>query len=176
MGFWTPAKIEILETEWKAGASVRAIADRLACSRNTIIGKARRLELPMHADSRFHPDRQKQRKEKKPDARKPRNGPPRIRRVNRAAPAPAPPSEPPLPPSPPPTEASAALRIAFLALAPWHCRYPVSDDAPFVFCGHARHGKSSFCAFHHALCYVPLRSRPRGERQDNPARSFARAA
>ena len=32
------------------------------------------------------------------------------------------------------------------------CRYPVTQESPWVFCGRARDGSSSYCSRHHALC------------------------
>jgi hypothetical protein len=46
---WTPAMEEALRTLWRSGAVTAAIADTLGngLSRNAVIGKARRMELPM---------------------------------------------------------------------------------------------------------------------------------
>lgn len=32
------------------------------------------------------------------------------------------------------------------------CRYPLTQEAPFVFCGREKDGCSSYCARHHKLC------------------------
>jgi hypothetical protein len=151
--FWTPAKIEILKAQWQAGASVRIIADMLGGNRNTVIGKARRLELPMHKASRFHPDSRA--KKKRPA--KGLTGKRRRKRLRR----PAPQSAPELPPPSSQFEAPVSLQIAFADLGPHHCRYSTSPKAPFLFCGHTRRDKSAFCAFHHAICHEPLRGAPR---------------
>lgn len=33
------------------------------------------------------------------------------------------------------------------------CHYPVTEDTPFLFCGHPTAGQS-YCAFHHQICWV----------------------
>lgn len=151
--FWTSEKVEILKSEWAAGTNVRAIADMLGGSRNTIIGKAHRLALPMHAGSLFHPAAPRKKAAAKPKAA--RRLP--IRRVKVSTPQSAP-----LPP-PPPAGAPDPLRIPFADLEWRHCRYSVSAKPPHFFCGHARRGKSAFCPFHHALCHEKPREKPRKE-------------
>ena len=32
------------------------------------------------------------------------------------------------------------------------CRYPLTQEAPWVFCGRTKDGSSSYCSRHHALC------------------------
>jgi GcrA cell cycle regulator len=44
------------------------------------------------------------------------------------------------------------------------CRYPVTDDAPFLFCGQPQAEGSSYCAHHHHLCWTPPRAREREAR------------
>lgn len=39
------------------------------------------------------------------------------------------------------------------------CRYPVTQESPFIFCGRTRAEGSSYCARHHALC-VKKKMRP----------------
>ncbi len=170
--FWTAERVGVLRAQWALGTRVREIARLLGTTRNTVIGKAHRMELPMHAGSVFHPDAPRKRAEKlkaaKPQVVRARL---RVRRV--AAPsAPVSPPPHPLPPSSP--GAPVPLRLAFAALEARHCRYSVSQESPHFFCGHERKGKSAFCAFHHGLCYEPLRGRP--SELPRRARSYARAA
>ena len=151
-GFWTPENVEILKEQWTLGASVRAIAIMVGGTRNAVIGKAARLALPMHQAARRPPD-----VPRKPPARKPKAKPHpgRKRRAKtRSTPQGAP--LPPPAPSPPPPPA-AAQRIKFAGLLRHHCRYPVTADAPFLFCGHIRQDKSAYCSLHHALCHVKAR-------------------
>jgi hypothetical protein len=132
------------------------------------------MELPMHVGSVFHPDAPRKRAEKKSKPVTPRMG--RVRRRRPGAPGiPVSPPSQPSPPPPPPDVAPHPLRISFAQLEARHCRYSVSPQSPHFFCGHERKGKSPFCAFHHALCYEPLRGRP-NERKPDSARFYARAA
>jgi len=39
------------------------------------------------------------------------------------------------------------------------CRYPLTQEAPYVFCGRQKAGGSSYCPRHHALC-ITKRVRP----------------
>ena len=32
------------------------------------------------------------------------------------------------------------------------CRYPITDEKPYLFCGRAKDGDSSYCPRHHKLC------------------------
>jgi len=168
--FWTAARVGVLTAQWALGTSVRDIARLLGSTRNTVIGKAHRMELPMHVDSVFHPDAPRKRADKAPKFMKPR-GHARIVRVRRVQLAPA--SPPPLPPLPP-GGAPVPLRLSFAALEARHCRYSVSQQSPHFFCGHERKDKSAFCAFHHGLCYEPLRGRPTAITRR--ARNYTRAA
>ena len=47
--FWTATRVGVLTAQWALGTSVRDIARLLGSTRNTVIGKAHRMELPMHA-------------------------------------------------------------------------------------------------------------------------------
>ena len=171
--FWTDERIGLLRTHWALGARVRDIARLLGSTRSGVIGKAYRMELPMHAGSVFHPDAPRKRAEKKLQAVKPQVVRVRLRVRRVAAPiAPISPPSHPLPPSSP--GAPVPLRLAFAALEARHCRYSVSQESPHFFCGHERKGKSAFCAFHHRLCYESLRGRP--SELPRRARSYARAA
>jgi GcrA cell cycle regulator len=141
--FWTPEKVETLRVQWAEGRSARSMADLLGCTKNAVLGKARRISLPMHPDSCHNPDRP--RKPKKFYPPKPRSGhfvPRSIKYIRLPAPI-----------------APDTLNIAFLDLEPHHCRYPVTRDHPHLFCGVVKDGDSSYCAFHHALCHEKPRAR-----------------
>ncbi len=129
MAFWTAEKVEVLRAQWVLGESVKTIAVLVGATRNAVIGKARRIHLPMHGDSAHHPD-----KARKPRSHQPykyrdrRRHPVIVRFKTKALPAPD-------------LTAPEPLRIPFIDLEPHHCRYSVSDahDGPW-------------CAFHHELC------------------------
>jgi hypothetical protein len=154
---------------------VRQIAHRLGCTRNTVIGKAYRMDLPTHASSAQHPDAIRKRAERKEKARSVDPGTPRvrIRRRNVVRPV-SPVAPPPMPLALTPGVAPVPLSLPLVALDVWQCRYSVSAQSPHVFCGHPRNGKSPFCAFHHALCYEPVRAR--SDVKKAGFRHFARAA
>lgn len=38
-------------------------------------------------------------------------------------------------------------------LAPWDCRFIVTDDRPFLYCGHHVKRGSSYCPVHHRIVY-----------------------
>jgi GcrA cell cycle regulator len=177
MRFWTPERIDTLEAQWAAGASVRLIASRLGCTRNTVIGKANRMDLPIHIGSALHPDAERKRAENKEKAKAAKSRAPRLR-VRRVAPGAGPVAPSSMPPQPStPGLAPVPLRLPLVALEAWQCRYSVTAQAPHVFCGHPRQGKSGFCAFHHALCYEPVRARSDVKRGNvRSFRKFARAA
>ena len=147
--FWTPEKVEILKEQWARGASVLAIAVMVGSSRNAVIGKAHRLKLPVHEGARRRPDVSRKRPAKKPKAK------PRLGRKRRTR-ALSTPQGAPLPPPPPPPPA-ASQPIEFADLLRHHCRYPVTADAPFLFCGYSRQEKSAYCSVHHALSHVKAR-------------------
>jgi GcrA cell cycle regulator len=46
MGFWDDERIERLKKEWAEGGTASSIGNRMGCSRNAIIGKVHRLDLP----------------------------------------------------------------------------------------------------------------------------------
>jgi GcrA cell cycle regulator len=47
--------------------------------------------------------------------------------------------------------------LSLIELEACDCRYPTSDDAPFLFCGHPKQAGSSYCTPHHFLCWEPAR-------------------
>lgn len=44
------------------------------------------------------------------------------------------------------------------------CRYPVTEDRPFLFCGQPKAEGSSYCAHHHHKCWQPAPARVREAR------------
>lgn len=65
---WTSQRIEELERLWSAGLSGSMIADRMALSRNAVIGKANRLGLAARAE-RMAPQQQEQKLQERNAAR-----------------------------------------------------------------------------------------------------------
>ncbi len=50
-GFWTDERVETLKAGWAAGLFAQQIAEQIGrrCTRNMVIGKAHRLNLPPHS-------------------------------------------------------------------------------------------------------------------------------
>lgn len=158
--FWTVERVETLRAQWAMGRSVKSIADLIGATRNQVIGKAHRLELPMHTASSHSPDRVRTKRPRQPYKRKTPFGVPRIFEF-KVLPE-------------PPAHAPDALNVAFADLDNLHCRYPTKDH-PLLFCGATIEDDSSYCAYHHALCHTKATGREDRTRKPhlNP---FRRAA
>jgi hypothetical protein len=154
MNFWTSERIKILQEQWAAGTSARAIAAQLGSGRNAVIGKANRLGLATHVAARLRKAQAK---------RGPKKGSCDTTRKQARAPGGRPLPQAPL---------AEARPIRFADLLQYHCRYAVTDDAPFLFCGDVRQRKSPYCAFHHALSHVA--PRPNEKRPAAPRRLYSR--
>jgi GcrA cell cycle regulator len=109
------------------GLTARQIARELGgVSRRAVIGKARRLGLPLPRRGQRAAGRR----------RATARGPDAVMRIRAVAER---------------RRMSAATpRIAFLELEPHHCRWPFGWRPPFRFCGRARVPRSPYCAFHTA--------------------------
>lgn len=143
--FWNEERINHLKRMWDEGLSSTQIGKEIGCSRNAVIGKAFRLQLP---------------------ARKPRIWPegteslPRPRKVRMKmkfkSVGPHAPSGPPQAPqelsvSTPAPKSSRSVGIE--GLQEHHCRYIVSPDGEEVrYCG-AQKASGSYCGYHARMCY-----------------------
>lgn len=137
---WTPERIEELTQLWGAGHSASAIGKRLGVSKNAVVGKAHRLNLP----ARPSPIR----REEKPAQ------PPRKREAVLAVP----------PPPPTPTVQAAVREEA--ARPPMvrprersggrQCQWPIGDPSKpdFRFCTKAAAPGKPYCSEHCAVAYV----------------------
>lgn len=54
---WSDYRISRLTELWLAGTSCAEIGRQLNCTRNAVIGKARRIGLPRHVDGSIYPER-----------------------------------------------------------------------------------------------------------------------
>lgn len=170
---WTPERVERLKELFHQGESMSFIGRALGgVSRNAVIGKVNRLGLTR---THYKAARKVARIAKPKVARKPK-----ARRGDGAeTPAPAnkghksgsenkgltaaPTSGKQKPKPQRAQEAVESFNVAFADLAPHHCRFPTSDDAPnYTFCGHERAPGASYCAAHMATAYTgtPKRKRP----------------
>jgi GcrA cell cycle regulator len=151
--FWIDERVEILKSRWAANCTAREIGKLLGCSRNAVIGKARRLGLPVSV----HRNRAAEGRAK--DVVRPRVP---VRRENRAM------RTPPtlrLVDLLPAKDEPPSRRIAFTDLKAGECRWISGDDG--CCCGHAttfiaaRGGRaaSPYCSFHSARAYRAPRER-----------------
>lgn len=129
---WNEDRIQILTRKWADGMPASGIAILLGAgiSKNSVIGKARRLRLPMRKlGGMFSPRRNR------------RSHIPRVA-VPVAETAAA--------------KAYEFLGIALLDLERGQCRFPHGDDAPYLFCGQPAQSGASYCAH----CYAIAHERP----------------
>ena len=145
---WTPERVETLKALWTERKSAAEIARQIGCglTRNAVLGKVYRLDLPTRAEPR------------KPYRTFARTWMPEEKRKQKHETTPA----PEIPPS---------LDIAFLDLKASHCRYPVNDALPYLFCGQTRQADSSYCAHHHALTHTEPLDLSADERDRRAARA-----
>lgn len=132
---WDDAQKSELTRLWNDKWPCRAIAAAIGVSKNAVIGQAHRLGLE---------SRERVAKPKAP--RKPRTPHQRTILGKVFAPFAYVPSAADVVP----------LNISFADLAENSCRYP-TGESPITFCGHPKRAASSYCASHHALCWVPWR-------------------
>jgi GcrA cell cycle regulator len=143
---WSEDRVEILKTLWDKGLSCSQIANEIGnVTRNAVIGKASRLGLSgRHGRlNQYSAVRARVRAKRLPQTKQTR-----FSGALLFEPAPAP--EPfvsrviSMPP----------LNLTLLDLAHGQCRYPVTDDAPFLFCGHAQQKDSSYCPAHQQITWT----------------------
>ena len=138
---WTDEKIEKMRALLATGEmSAALVGIEIGVSRCAIIGKARRLGIPLKTKSGELKDRHGS--AEAPKGKRPRQ-PSKDRRPRKPQKVIEDGSRPDRP------------LIAFLDLKPMNCRYPFgkpgADD--FGFCGAPRAPGSSYCEGHHALCH-----------------------
>lgn len=141
-----PGKVLILKKLWAAGLSCSVIAARIGTTRNSIIGKARRLNLSSRA-SGFNMSKAQARKGLRAMRKKRR---PRIadhqsplRRLLKSEPLPGP-------------KPNDIARKSLLDLEPEDCRYVVGDPLKekVCFCALPRLIGSPYCPDHSRLAYA----------------------
>ncbi len=157
---WTAEAIERLKALWAEGHSTAEIGRRMGISKNAVVGKAHRLNLP----ARPSPIRRDAEPRPAPAPRAPRPIP-----AARVAP---PPVLRPAPVVPAPTPVVATLPApvvrAFPAARPRlgsrSCCWPIGEPGTsgFRFCGAEPMAGKPYCTEHAALAYV----KPRDRRED----------
>lgn len=151
---WTSDRTELLKKLWDDGLSASMIAAELGdTSRNSVIGKVRRLDLARRG-SPANPGANSTRKPRKPKPSRDQHQPFRL--------APA------LPPIPlieaPPTIPDESARCSILDLEFSKCRWPVGDPSSpdFFFCGGKTIEGLPYCGYHSRIAYQPARERRAG--------------
>ncbi len=132
---WTDERVSELCQFWDDGYSASAIADKLGngISRCAVLGKAHRLELTSREN------RKGKSKLKAPSLKIVLH--PKCRK----APRPFDAAE--LPFSP--------VNLSLLDLGANQCRFPTTDDNPFLFCGMKKKDGSVYCPHHHQVTHLP---------------------
>jgi len=161
---WTDEIVRRLRQLWREGHSTAEIGRRLAVSKNAVIGKAHRLDLP----GRTSPIR--------------RGSPARPRAARRQVPAPTPvaivPSEAapavsvaaaPRPPEPATAVATSTERRSGPMQASRECCWPIGEPrtAGFRFCNAPVLARTSYCEAHARSAYV---QRGNGNGEHTPAK------
>jgi len=134
--FWTEERHEALVKLAAEGLSASQIGAAIGCTRNSVIGRCGRTGVRLRMMNGGGRPRGPANKVNPP-------------KLNKPKPMPKFYSVEPLPE----TEIGPAMMIPFDDLNRSHCRYPCTDDHPFLFCGQPRHGESSYCGFHHQICW-----------------------
>ncbi len=158
---WTAKSIDLLRALWAEGHSTAEIGRRMGVTKNAIVGKAHRLDLP----ARPSPIR----KTDAVDASAPPRRKPLVREApppsQQAAPRPQPTEVPPSPqlspaPMPAPVAPAAAVR-PFPRASLRSCCWPIGEPGTreFRFCGAEADPGKPYCAEHAAVAYVRARDR-----------------
>lgn len=143
---WTPQAIEQLKALAAENLSTREIANAIGTSRNAVIGKCHREKIQLRPQGGSKP--------KAPRVRRVRASGFRVFKLRLA---PFIPEAAPMPVEP--------LNIPFMQLQKHQCREVVGkgDDGLATYCGHQKHGASSYCCWHSAENETPPpRARPNG--------------
>lgn len=162
---WTPEIILRLRTLWAEGISTAAIGIRLGVSKNAVVGKAHRLNLPARP-SPIQPGSHRQRPTRPPRV------PVRLTtfvparpavRANRV---------------PPPARVAPPRPTVPLTASPEYphrertsCCWPIGEPGRpgFSFCGHPTVRSRPYCEWHGGIAYVGKTSRRRNLEEDADA-------
>jgi GcrA cell cycle regulator len=123
---------------WADGLSTAKIGDAIGASKNAVVGKAHRLNLPMR---------------KSPINRGGERAPIRVQRVREAATLP--PLRSLVAPVPKlvPLPAAPAIRIAVVTLFRQPCQWPTNGGRPWRFCSDPTVAGKPYCPDHCAIAY-----------------------
>lgn len=156
---WTDERITELRKLWGEGISSGIIARQFNTTRNAVIGKVHRLDLPARvtlvsaARRRDRRTTYRQRHKSRLAIKRSGNGHHTYTRKIKS-------QEAPVTPKPVPLPEPAGLDLALMDLKPGQCRW-AHGDGPFLFCGAAANDGKAYCAHHHARAYQPAESQRR---------------
>jgi GcrA cell cycle regulator len=158
---WTAEAIERLRVFWSEGHSTAEIGRRMGVSKNSVVGKAHRLQLP----ARPSPIRRDPTMAR-PAATGRRPTLPPLRVVATVPPAPTPrgeearPAQPPAAVSPPAPKGGNILR-PFARSTARSCCWPIGEPGTpgFRFCTAEAMNTKPYCAEHAAVAYVRVKDR-----------------
>jgi GcrA cell cycle regulator len=148
---WTASRIEQLKTYAASGLPMRDIARKLGITRNAVLGKLRRLGLPLGRQP--NPDGTPHKRRPVPRVAKIQlfDGWRKPRQSRREAPGPSlVPGLCDLPLEP------AAAPVTIGGLLPHHCRWPLGEPGvDMLYCGAAKLEPYSYCDRHCAVAFKP---------------------
>jgi GcrA cell cycle regulator len=154
---WTDEMIEDLTTMWKEGLTTAEIAKKLGVSKNSIVGKVHRLNLPAR------PSPIKKKEDDSPELAlepKPVKVTPAPAKVKPAVEKPVTVekhvAEAPVPASVPQPKVKKSNGLTLTELDNHTCRWPLGDprDENFCFCGKKVRAGQTYCEEHAAVAYV----------------------
>lgn len=140
---WDDENIARLECLWREGLPTNEIARRMGVSKNAIVGKAHRLDLPSRPTPIIRDGR--------PNLSKPKDKPRRSPRQT-LPPLPVHPSIPSVPKYVAPPPPKLIGRVS-------QCCYVLNDNKPWKFCDDPTLPGKTMCNEHHQRCFVRVRDR-----------------
>jgi GcrA cell cycle regulator len=155
---WTATAIDLLRALWDEGHSTAEIGRRMGVTKNAIVGKAHRLDLPARAS----PIRRQEAEGGQPAShrRRPPSGRGDAAASSSPSRRPATLTPPASAAAPPPAAVAAAMRV-FPRAALRSCCWPIGEPGKrdFRFCGAEADPGRPYCAHHSAVAYVRVRDR-----------------
>lgn len=140
---WTPNDLAQLRKLWGGPLSASKIGGLLGKSRNAVIGKAHRINLPpvtSRGPAKWRPMAKRTKPRKKTG------------QIRVFTPKPKPVRREPVP-------EPNSLNLTLMQLEPGQCKWPVNDGGPFLFCGHVRQPGTPYCEHHFARSVAPKADR-----------------
>lgn len=151
---WTEEHIEFLKERWKAGDSASVIAKEIGVSRNAVLGKAHRLDLPTHHTITTANGFRAERKERPQRMARAKPRPEKVAEVEAII------NRPP-PPVIEHVVKPVSMEMSLLDLKDGDCRWPTGERSDITFCGHNTERDKPYCTYHCRLAYNPRGVEPR---------------